>query len=264
MDSIMIRTHERCQRASLKLELISGLILMCALLILADLMFVGHLSFQFPVYGLAGAIYIIFAVLVRTGWRQGPAYRNFGWANRITLLRGAITITLAALACFPEILSAVTWPFAITSLAILLLDGVDGAIARGSGFKSDFGARFDMELDALLIVILCVALINLDKAGLWVLALGMMRYVFVVASMFWPVLQAPLPESFRRKTVCVWQTSTLMIALLPLVSVGFAFWTLALALVLLVYSFAVDIAWLIRCRRSNLNQNTEPQSRSPL
>lgn len=260
----MIRTDENDQRASLRPELFFGLVLMLTVLVSADFALIGNASVTLPVYGLALAFYSIFAVLVRKGWRLGPAYRDFGWANRVTLLRGAVTVALATLACFPDMLSAMIWPFAITSLIILLLDGVDGAIARGSGFQSDFGARFDMELDALLIVVLCIALINLDKTGIWVLALGMMRYAFMIASMFWPLLQAPLPESFRRKTVCVWQISTLMIALLPVVSVEFAFWTLALALALLVYSFAVDIVWLVRFGRSSRSQNTEPQSRSPL
>ncbi len=260
----MNRTDEYYQRADLGPELFFGLVLMFAILVSADFALSGNTSISLMVYGLAALFYIVFAVLVRMGWRLGPAYRGFGWANRVTLLRGTVTVTLAALACFPDVLSAMAWPFAITSLVILVLDGVDGAIARGSGFKSDFGARFDMELDALLIIILCIALINLDKTGVWVLALGMMRYAFIVAGVLWPLLQAPLPESFRRKTVCVWQISTLMIALLPVVSVGFAFWTLALALALLMYSFAVDIAWLVRHGRSGLSNNTEPQSRSPL
>lgn len=262
MDSIRIRTDANCQRANLVPELSIGLVLVFAFLFLADFAFIGDVSVKLTVYGLAAIFYTIFAVLVLKGWQTGPAYRDFGWANRVTLLRGALTVTLATLAWFPDILSAVAWPFALTGLAILLLDGVDGAIARRSGFKSDFGARFDMELDALLIVVLCIALINLDKTGLWVLALGMMRYAFIIVGRLWPVLQSPLPESFRRKTVCVWQIATLMIAILPMVSVEFAFWTLALALVLLVYSFAVDTACLVRHRRSNISQNTDSQTRS--
>ena len=36
------------------------------------------------------------------------------------------------------------------------LDGVDGWLARRSGIASAFGARFDMEIDALLILVLAV------------------------------------------------------------------------------------------------------------
>lgn len=263
MDSTMIRTDKNDQRANLIPEFIFGVLLMLVILMLADFALIKSASLGSTVYGVAIVLYTFFAVIVLKVWRAGPAYRDFGWANRVTLVRGTVTVTLAALACFPNILSAITWPFAITSLCILLLDGVDGAIARGSGFKSDFGARFDMELDALLIVVLCVAIINLDKVGLWVLALGMMRYAFIIAGVLWPLLQSPLPESFRRKTVCVWQIATLMIAVLPIVNAEFAFWTLALALVLLVYSFAVDTAWLVCHRSGTPSQNNELQSRSP-
>ncbi|MEX0604266.1 MAG: CDP-alcohol phosphatidyltransferase family protein [Marinobacter sp.] len=264
MDSITIDTDKHYHRANLMPELLSGLVLMVVLLVLADVILPVHVSVGLPVYGLAVALYTLLAGLILWGWHTSANYRDFGWANRVTLLRGMITVTLAALACFPDLLTILAWPFAVSSLAILLLDGVDGAIARSSGFKSAFGARFDMELDALLIVVLCIALVNLDKVGLWVLALGVMRYAFIIAGLFWPALQAPLPESFWRKTVCVWQIVTLMIAILPVVSAGFAFWTLALALVLLVYSFALDTVWLVRHRRLNPEQVTEPQSRSPL
>ena len=36
----------------------------------------------------------------------------------------------------------------------LLLDAVDGGVARRTGTVSGFGARFDMEVDAFLILVL--------------------------------------------------------------------------------------------------------------
>ena len=46
---------------------------------------------------------------------------------------------------------------------------------------SAFGARFDMEVDALLIQVLAVLAWQWDKAGPWVLMSGLLRYVFVAA-----------------------------------------------------------------------------------
>ena len=40
----------------------------------------------------------------------------------------------------------------------LALDGVDGHLARRFDQVSDFGARFDMEVDAALILVLCIGL----------------------------------------------------------------------------------------------------------
>jgi phosphatidylglycerophosphate synthase len=129
-------------------------------------------------------------------------------------------------------------------LIALVLDGVDGRVARATGTETAFGARFDMELDALFILGLCLAVAALEKAGLWILALGLMRYGFVMAGRIWPFITQPLPDSFRRKTVCVWQLVTLMVALLPVTPDALAFWSLVLALALLCYSFGTDLRWL--------------------
>lgn len=190
---------------------------------------------------LAGSLYAGLSVCVLKYW---PARRDFGWANRATLLRGAMIISLFAVAPFSGQMGTGLWLYGITALIALVLDGVDGKIARKTDSQTAFGARFDMELDALLILGLCLAVIALEKAGIWLIALGLMRYVFVAAAHFRTWLNHPLPESFRRKTVCVWQIVTLMVAILPPVSPLFASTTLATALMLLAWSFFVDVRWL--------------------
>ena len=182
--------------------------------------------------------------------RYWPTQEDFGWANRATLLRATLVVVLLALIPWLDQLGNRLWGYAVMALLALVLDGVDGKLARVTGNNTAFGARFDMELDALFILGLSLAVLVLGKAGPWVLALGLMRYAFVAASWFWPWLNGPLPESFRRKTVCVWQIVTLMVALLPPVPDGFATLTLATALVLLGWSFLVDIRGLYQRRFS--------------
>ena len=48
----------------------------------------------------------------------------------------------------------------------------DGPAARRSGIASRFGARFDMETDALMILVLAVLAWRWDRAGAWVLLPG--------------------------------------------------------------------------------------------
>ena len=184
------------------------------------------------------------------GWilRYWPSTRDFGWANRATLLRGSLVIALIALAPFAGQIEKDLWLYGWMALLALVLDGVDGKVARATGSQSEFGARFDMELDALFILGLCIAVLALDKAGIWVLALGLMRYAFLAASHFLSWLNRPLPERFRRKTVCVWQIVTLLVAILPPVTNLFASTTLATALILLVWSFYLDVRWLYQRR----------------
>lgn len=190
---------------------------------------------------------------VVTHW---PVDQDFNPANRATLARSSLVVTLVASAPFIGHLTnghldTQLWCYAIVALTALILDGVDGALARANRCESRFGARFDMELDAALILGLCIAVLTLDKAGAWVLCLGLMRYAFVAGSAIWHWLKHPLPDSFRRKTVCVWQLVTLMVALLPPVSPAFAGITLATALALLAWSFGLDIRWLHRRRFSH-------------
>ena len=64
---------------------------------------------------------------------------------------------------------------------VTVLDGMDGWLARRSTLASAFGARFDMETDALLIMVLSALAWRWDRAGAWVLACGLMRYGFVAA-----------------------------------------------------------------------------------
>lgn len=196
-------------------------------------------------YLLAVALYLCVCGLVSRAW---PGSHDFGWANRATLLRGCLVIVLVALAPFAEHLTDNLWLYGWMALLALILDGVDGKVARATGSESDFGARFDMELDALFILGLSIAVLALGKAGIWVLALGLIRYAFVAASHFAAWLNAPLPDSFRRKTVCVWQIVTLLVAVLPPINSLFASTTLATALALLVWSFFVDIYWLYQRR----------------
>ncbi|MFH7468205.1 CDP-alcohol phosphatidyltransferase family protein, partial [Pseudomonas syringae group genomosp. 7] len=77
--------------------------------------------------------------------------------------------------------------------------GVDGWLARRSGLVSRFGARFDMEVDAALALILSLHLLAGTAVGAEALVLGLARYAFVAAGLAWPWLSADLPPTDRRK-----------------------------------------------------------------
>ena len=59
--------------------------------------------------------------------------------------------------------------------------------------------------------------LQFDKAGAWVLAAGLMRYLFVAAAATWPWMARPLPPSLRRKAVCVALIVCLIACLAPVV-----------------------------------------------
>jgi phosphatidylglycerophosphate synthase len=173
----------------------------------------------------------------------------FGAANAVTLARGVLALDLLALLGSPAS-PVLAWSIVALALLALVLDGVDGSVARRRGETSAFGARFDMETDALLILVLAALAWSHGKAGPWILLAGALRYLFVAASLVLPWLAAPLPPSRRRQAVCVVQIASLILCIAPFVAppasaaIGLA------GLVALLGSFAADVAWLARRARA--------------
>jgi phosphatidylglycerophosphate synthase len=176
---------------------------------------------------------------------------RFGAANIVTTLRAAMTAMIgAAMPVFgqsaPILDDSCLWAIAAMAVSALALDGIDGHLARRTGTESAFGARFDMEVDALLILILSLFAVLLGKAGIWLLAIGLMRYIFVAAQLFVPALRGALPQSMRRKSVCVIQAGALCLMLLPVIAPPLSVAISAVALALLAYSFLVDVVFLLK------------------
>ena len=159
--------------------------------------------------------------------------------------------------------SMMLWLSTALAVCILALDGVDGWLARRFDECSDWGARFDMEVDAAFIMMLCLLLWWHQLAPVWVMLIGLMRYGFVAGALFFDWLAHPLPDRFRRKLVCVLQLAALIFALSPLglSADGWREGALAFALFCLVLSFAADIRWL-HARRER-STSLSPDSRRP-
>lgn len=194
----------------------------------------------------------LFGVIAVTVTATVAAYHpfpRFGAANAATTARAALTALLAGLVVTPHA-EGFGWSLAGLAGLALALDGVDGWLARRQGLSSAFGARYDMEVDAVLILLLAFAAAAAHKAGPWVLASGLIRYLFVAAGWAWPSLAAPLPPSLRRKAVCVIQTAALGLLLLPPVVPPVSTAIAAAALAALTWSFAVDLGWLVRRARA--------------
>ncbi|MFH8799033.1 CDP-alcohol phosphatidyltransferase family protein [Streptomyces sp. NPDC017936] len=182
---------------------------------------------------------------------------SFGPANRVTLGRSVLVGGVTALVA-DSFRSAppVTLLVGLTAVA-LLLDGVDGKVARRTGTSTALGARFDMEVDAFLILVLSVYVST--QFGPWVLLIGGMRYAFVAAARVAPWLNAPLPPSFARKTVAAVQGVFLLLAgseLLPhLANLA----VVLAALGSLVWSFGRDVLWLWRNSRTTAGRTVTGQ-----
>lgn len=169
--------------------------------------------------------------------------RAFGAANAVTLARAAVVALLAGLV--GETPSpGLGWLAAGATLAVLVLDGLDGRLARRHGTASAYGARFDMETDALLGLVLALLVLAFDKAGAFVLVAGLARYAFGALLGLTPRLDAPLAPSRRRQAVCVIQLAGLALCLVPWVARPASDVLAAAVVIAVVASFAVDVRML--------------------
>lgn len=172
--------------------------------------------------------------------------RRVTTADRVTLFRVALTGVLAATAVLihAEALPPRTWTLAVVIGLALVLDAVDGAVARYTRSSSAAGARLDMEADAAALLI--VSVIAAATVGWWAVAIGLMRYLFVAASWVRPALRGELNYSLFRRSVAATQAVALFLALLPVVPAWISGAILAIALTLLVASFGRDALTLER------------------
>ncbi|WP_046472423.1 CDP-alcohol phosphatidyltransferase family protein [Allosalinactinospora lopnorensis] len=200
-----------------------------------------------PAGWLAGTAYALATCVLLTSALNRSRAQSLGPADRVTLARSTLAGGVTALVV--DSLAGGGTPVALLVMlaaVALVLDGVDGHVARRTGTVSTLGARFDMEVDAFLILVLSVFVAGF--LGAWVLVIGAMRYAFAAAAHVAPWLRASLPPSFARKTVAALQGVVLVIASAGILPYAAAFLLVGGALATLVWSFGRDIGWLWRTR----------------
>jgi phosphatidylglycerophosphate synthase len=182
------------------------------------------------------------ALLATARMRSDPAaIRPADW---VTLTRAVLIAGVAGL-----VADSFSRPVSITALVTLstvalVLDAVDGQVARRTGTATPLGARLDGEVDAFLILLLSIA-VSRDYGG-WVLAIGAARYALLLAGWLIPWLAAPLPPRYWRKVVAAVQGIVLTIAASGLPGRLTGMIAVAAALLLLAESFGRDVIWLYR------------------
>jgi len=188
------------------------------------------------IYGVITATLLTYGLVDQGAVRLGPA-------DRVTLTRAVLVGGVAALVAD----SFTGWIYvpALVGLAALALalDAVDGRVARRTGTTSTFGARFDMEVDAFLILVLS-GYVALSFGLWWVLAIGGARYLFVAAGRQLPWMRGSLPPRYWCKVVAAVQGVVLAVATADVLPRPVTDAALAVALVLLAESFGREVWWL--------------------
>ena len=192
----------------------------------------------------AGIGYLVVSTLLLTVALRRRRAERFGAANAVTATRSMLVgvVTAMVVASFWGEASAALF-VSIVAVA-LVLDGVDGYVARCTGSESELGARFDMEVDAFLLLVLSVYVAPF--VGWWVLIIGLLRYGFVAAGWALPFMRATLPPRYWRKVVTAASGIALAAVASQLLPLGANVLVVVTALALMLESFGRDVVWLVR------------------
>lgn len=145
-------------------------------------------------------------VIERRHWTD-PGY--FGPANSVTALRvGILGLLPIAMSMGPAFLIAL-------GLLFLLLDGLDGWVARRYALASEFGAFFDKESDAFFLLLLCGLAAFRGSLPVWILGAGLLRYGFVLALFLLPTPQTTESRSTAARYVYGLMVGALLVSFLP-------------------------------------------------
>ena len=161
---------------------------------------------------------------------------TIGLANAVTLVRGVLYAVVAGFVVAP---ANTAWTPALCYGFGVVLDWLDGRIARTVGRETDMGARLDMAVDAFGFVAAPLVAVHWGQLPAWYLSLSAARYIFV-AGVWWrrrrglPV--AALPEDVNRRRLAGVQMVFLTLVLAPPTPPAFVY---AVAPVLLALSLAL-------------------------
>jgi phosphatidylglycerophosphate synthase len=172
---------------------------------------------------------------------------RLGPADLVTLTRATLACGVAGLVAEGFVSGADVVPVLVPITAVALaLDFVDGRVARRTGTASTLGARLDGEADAFLILVLSTHVAR--SAGTWVLAMGLIRYAYAIATWLVPWMQRELPPRYWRKVVAAYVGIALLVAASGLLPTAATYAVLVVAGLLLAESFGWDVVWLWRRR----------------
>ena len=223
-----------------------------------------------PVTGLIAQVLLLTVLagtagLVAAGWTVGIACavtmaaalggglardpgEALGPASWVTLARATLAVGVAALAADSFTYGTPVVLLVTLAAVALVLDAVDGWVARRTGMATELGARFDGEVDAFLILALSVYVA--PACGAWVLAIGAARYLFLAGEWLLPWMRAPLPPRRWRKLVAATQGVVLTVAAAEVLPLALTQALLVASLALLTASMVECMWWLWRRRHA--------------
>jgi len=154
-----------------------------------------------------------------------------GYANLVTTIR--LLLILYVLYQWTNL--AANQIFILFGINILL-DVIDGKLARALNEQSEFGLFYDMETDALFVLTACMYLFLEVNVGWWILIPGLLRYIY---KLMITAYSKPDFEESKQKYAAVIAGIYFIILLVSVVwSHPLQYWILIFGSFLIILSFA--------------------------
>lgn len=174
-----------------------------------------------PVLGIAGyELWLVWNGLVDNHSEGGNIQRTgLGIGNVLTISRGMLIALLSGFLLVSPPTGALRWLPGILYAGSILLDFLDGYLARRTGTTTVLGRTLDVEFDALGLLVAPLLAVRYGQLPLWYLAVGVARYLFVggIRIRQWRSLPVvPLPPSRVRRVLAVLQMLVVSGSLLPI------------------------------------------------
>ncbi len=199
--------------------------------------------------------YAVFGLVAATALFRIPPGTTLGAANRVTLLRAGLACLFAGLVGEgARVLGGLVIPLVVGTVAFLALDGVDGWLARRRGDESNFGRLLDHETDAVFLLVLSVLVHQTEKVGPWIMAAGLLHYVYLAVRAAWPHLRVDLPATRRGPAVGLGAMLGLLACLSLDLQAELARGVAAGVLSALIWSFTMD---MFRSQRATISDHNE-------
>ncbi|RRJ33765.1 CDP-alcohol phosphatidyltransferase family protein [Halocatena pleomorpha] len=147
-------------------------------------------------------------------------YDSLGFANAVTLTRGAAFAAVAGFAVV-EPTPALAWMPALLYGSGCLLDWVDGFTARILGRTTVLGTKLDMAFDTLGVLVAPIVAVLWGRLPVWYLSLSAARYLFKAGRGLRRQRGKPiaeLPPSVVRRPLAGVQMVFITVALAPVLS----------------------------------------------
>jgi len=152
---------------------------------------------------------------------SSPRLEAFGPGNAVTLTRGLALAMAGGFLFVREPSGVALWMPAILYTAAIVADLFDGAAARRANFATLLGARLDIELDGLGVLLAFLLAVHLGQLPTWFIAIGLARPLFAFG-IWWRGRRGKtthdLPPSRHRKLLAGTQMGFLSAALWPVMS----------------------------------------------